>query len=134
MPRCAPRPPAAGCSLRTEATLAFDGSEVADVAAVDDRLCVRFAAARVAGGWLQAIELDLSGATWTGAPADCLGRVAEGRAQVDGRERGLAIPSELAGDVALELHFANGATLVARGRALALAPRGELRFVEDFSC
>ena len=120
--------------MRTEAALAFDGSEVAEIVAADDRLGVRFAAARVAGGWLQAIELDLSGATWTGAPADCLGRVADGRVRVDGHERALAIPSALAGDIALELRFAHGAALVARGRALALAPRGALRFVEDFSC
>jgi len=116
--------------------LALAGSELGG-AVVDagDVLRLRLAAARVAGGWLQGLELSLAGASPTEAMARaCIGRIAEGRVRVDGHERRLAVPCELAGDVVLELCMAGGATLLARGRALALAPRGPTRFFDDYSC
>ena len=120
--------------MQTERALAFADSEASAVIADAGTLRVRFAAARVDGGWLQSLELALADATWTGTLADCLGRVAEGRVRIDGRETArLAIPCELAGDIALDLRFANGAALAARGHALSVA-LGGARAVDDFSC
>ena len=113
----------------------FADSEASAVAVDADILRIRFAAARVDDGWLQSLDLALAGATWTGPLGECIGRIAEGQVRVDGRALArLAVPCELAGDIALELRFANGAALAARGRALVVATRADTRPVDDFSC
>ena len=121
--------------MRTEPALDFADSEASAVTADGTTLRIRFAAARVDGGWLPSLELALTGATWTGTLGDCIGRIAEGRVRVDGRESArLTIPCALAGDIALELRFANATTLSARGRALSVTPPGDAQAVDDFSC
>ena len=113
----------------------FADSEAGAVAVDADILRIRFAAARVDDGWLQSLDLALAGAAWTGTLGECIGRIAEGQVRVDGRALArLAVPCELAGDIALELRFANATTLSARGRALSVTPPGDAQAVDDFSC
>ena len=115
--------------------LRFADSEAGGASADAGTLRIRFAAARVDDGWLQSLDLALAEATWTGALGECIGRIAEGHARVDGRALArLAVPCELAGDIALELRFANGAVLAARGCTLTVATRADTRPVDDFSC
>jgi hypothetical protein len=116
------------------AKLVLAESEVSAVALEGGALRVRFAAARVAGGWLNGLELVVEAATGANTIAGTPGRVVEARAIVDGRVPALAIPSRTIGDVTLSLRFANGLALEARGDALVLALRADARFAEDFAC
>jgi hypothetical protein len=119
---------------RPGATLVLAESEVSAVALEGGALRVRFAAARVAGGWMNGLELVVEGATGARTIAGTPGRVVEARATVDGRLPALAIPSRTVGDIALSLRFANGLELEARGDALVLSPAADARFAEDFAC
>ena len=120
--------------------LEFHDSELRDVV-VDGRVVRwRLSAAAVrndAGerGWLGSVELELGQAGVIGDAAHAFGKITEGRLRHDGRDSArLDIPATLRGELELSLRLANGAHVVAQGRALEARLGADTRFSPDLSC
>ena len=118
----------------------FFDSEVRDVRVDGDVVRVRFSAAAVlrddgARGWLQGVTLALPRASLAGDVAHAFGRIVEGRVLHDGQSLSrLAVPCALSGELELQLRFANGASVRARGQAVELSSAPGAAFAEDLSC
>lgn len=126
-------------------SLMLADSEVAFVAAVQGGVRIRLSAAHVlrseapgqrpTPGFSRAVELWLAGAEPPADGGDFMGRIAQGRAQIEGRWAAqLALPSSLAGPVRLELAFANGSQLALDAAALSCRYAGEPNFSESLFC
>jgi hypothetical protein len=128
------------------AAIEFHDSEVSVIEPLEDSLHVRFSAAYVhrsegvpgsdAGdGYLQAVDLELKGAVWSGVLPECLGELSGGSLTVNQAVMPLVpLPFEAEGQVHLRLMFANGAELAVEALAIQLVQRGEARYVECFNC
>ncbi|MEI8171213.1 MAG: hypothetical protein WCG50_16195 [Rhodoferax sp.] len=126
--------------------LEFHGSEVSSVVSVNSDIHVVFSAAHVqrsistpgidaSDGYEQAVELQLRQAVWTGSLNECIGNLSEGELSVDQTSvKRVPLPFQAVGNVALNLHFSNGAVLSAWGTSVKLSQRAQTPFVENFAC
>lgn len=118
----------------------FFDSEAREVAVDGDVVRVRFSAAAVqredgARGWLPGVTLAMSRASLAGDAAHAFGRIIEGHVLHDGQSLSrLAVPCALSGGLELQLRFANGASVSARGEAVELSSAPGAAFAEDLSC
>jgi len=128
------------------AAFEFHDSEVSKIEANTGALIVTFSAAYVhrsegtpgvdnGEGYVQAVELQIAGATWKGTLEECVGNLSDGDLFLtDTPVRLVPLPFEAAGRVRLELQFTNGTALWASGTSVQVRHAGEARFVELFSC
>ena len=126
--------------------LAWADSEVRGVEAQGDGLRIDFSAAqawpvhdgqvlRSEAGYARAVALLFVGARWDGDLADCIGRLSEGRLQIDGRwQSQLALPSAVDGPVQAELRFGNGTPLVVTAQGLRCDWIAGPDFAESYAC
>jgi hypothetical protein len=124
--------------------VAFADSEVASVARVGTALHIRLAAAAAlsAGegpapthGHVAGVTLVLGDAVVDTPLHELLGRIAAGRVELGGRWLAqVALPSDSAGPVRLELAFANRGVLAATGGAFTCRTDGTPRFTESLAC
>lgn len=122
----------------------FADSEVASVARVGTALHIRLAAAAArstgAGqasthGHVAGVTLVLGDAVAEQPLHELLGRITTGRVEIGGRWLSqVALPSDSAGPVRLELAFANRGMLAAAGSAFACRTDGTPRFTESLAC
>jgi hypothetical protein len=127
-------------------TLEFHDSEVSRIEADGDALTVRFSAAHVRGfagrsdtdggrGYAQPLAMQFSEAVWQGAPGECIGRLAGGKAVINAVARSaLELPCACRGSIDVELEFKNGTRLSVNAKALNCRFTNETKFVEDFRC
>lgn len=124
-------------------SLQFHDSEVRDVQATGEGLIVAFSAAAVrssdrrngADGYVMNLEMLLTRATWSGAPADGVGRLSTGVLSIDDVPISpLPLPFARDGQVEVRLNFANGTLLSIAAAAVALRFSGEPRWVESYAC
>lgn len=126
-------------------SLVLADSEVAFVAAAQGGVRIRLSAAHVlrsealgqrpTPGFSRGVVLWLAGAEPPADGGDFMGRIAQGRARIEGRWAAqLALPSSWAGPVRLELAFANGSQLVLDAEALSCCHEGEPNFSESLFC
>jgi len=109
-------------------------------------LTIRFSAAHVRGfggrsdtdggsGYAQPLAMQFGEATWQGALADCIGRLAGGKAVINGVTHSvLELPCVCDGAISVELDFKNGTHLSVSAKSLNCQFTGETKFVEDFRC
>lgn len=126
--------------------LEFADSEVGRVEADGDALTIRFSAAHVRGfagrsdadgghGYAQPLAMKFGEAVWQGTIAECIGRLAGGKAVINGVARPtLELPCACDGAISVELEFRNGAHLRATAKSLSCRFTDETKFVEDFRC
>ena len=126
--------------------LEFHDSEVSASQSKDGGLSVAFSAAYVhhsegvpgvdtGSGYVQALEMLLQQATWSGSLGSCLGRLSDGHISVGGQHLPLVpLPYESRGPVKVELVFQNGESLTATAGRAIIRFVGEPRFVESFRC
>jgi len=130
--------------LPNETRLLFHDSEVRRIAADAGAgtLEIHFSAARVResgaqgddDAYLGGVTLALSLARWTGPVAVCIGRIASGAVTMDHTHLvTLPLAADLAGELRLELQFANGSQLHAEAQRLVLHAQGATR-TGDFAC
>ena len=133
-------------SALSSTTLEFHDSEMSSVVAVNSDMHVVFSAAHVhqssstpgrdaSEGYVQAVELQLHQAVWTGSLDECIGNLSEGELKVDEASVQLVpLPFQAIGKVTLSLQFSNGAVLSATGTSVTLSQRDPPKFVENFAC
>jgi hypothetical protein len=133
--------------LHPETTFVFHDSEVRRIVADAGAgtLQILFSAARVcmpqagaAGddedGYLAGVELQIAEARWTGPVAVCIGRLASGAVMAAGAHRVvLPLDADLAGELRIELQFANGSQLHVEARRLVMRA-GEAHPSGDYAC
>jgi hypothetical protein len=120
--------------------LVFADSEVAGIQVQGDTLRVRFAAAAVeAGGgeagYLPGLDLLLHGATWTGDPAACFGRLAQATlSDAVSRFSRLELPFDGPGPWEAEFSFQHGARLLVRAARATAVPAEGQRWQPSYAC
>ena len=126
--------------------LEFHDSEVSAIQSRDETLSVVFSAAYVhhskgvpgvdaGSGYVQALEMLMQQATWSGSLGSCLGRLSSGHISIGSQRLSLIpLPYTSEGPVNVELVFQNGESLKATAARLHIGFAGEPRFVESFSC
>lgn len=119
--------------------LSLADSEVRSVEPQGDGLRVAFSAAQVQSvdetGYVQALELVFDQATWTGSPADAVGRLRDARLWVDGaRWSPITPPCTATGAVRAELLFGNGTVLSVQAAAAHWRFTGDPRFQVSMAC
>jgi hypothetical protein len=126
--------------------IVFADSEVASCTEAGGTLRVRFAVAHVTDvddttfrgqrpGHVPGVELVCRGGPWSAPQAGLAGRLAHGRLRVAGDWfHHLPLPHQQAGDLWLELRFANGAGIEGPLTALAITVPPEAAFSESFAC
>jgi hypothetical protein len=126
--------------------LEFHDSEISRIETDGDALTVRFSAAHVRGfasrsdtdsgsGYAQPLAMQFDEAAWQGALAECIGRLAGGKAVINGVARSvLELPCACNGAISVEFEFKNGAHLSVRAKSAHCRFTGETKFVEDFRC
>ena len=126
--------------------LEFHDSEVRAVRSKDESLLIVFSAAYVhhsegvpgvdaGSGYVQALEMLLQQATWSGSLGSCLGRLSDGHISVGGQRLSLVpLPYESGEPIKVELVFQNGESLNATAARVHIGFTGEPRFVESFRC
>jgi hypothetical protein len=122
--------------------LVFADSEVAGIDVLGDGLRVRFAAAAVEpsggsgeAGYLLDFDLLLQGATWTGDPAACFGRLVDGwLSDSVSRLTRLELPFDGPGPWDAVFAFPHGVQLAARASHVTAVPRGDQRFRPSYAC
>jgi hypothetical protein len=126
--------------------LELHDSEVGACRSRDQDLCIAFSAAYVhhsegapgvdsGSGYVQALEMLLQQASWSGSLPSCLGRLSDGRISAGGQHLQLVpLPCDLNGPVRLELTFQNGEALAVTAARMTVRFTGEPRFVESFKC
>ena len=127
-------------------TLEFHDSEISRIETDGDTLTIRFSAARVRGlagrsdadggsGYAQPLVMEFREAAWQGVIAECIGRLAGGKAVINGVTRSvLELPCNCDGTISVELDFKNGAHLSVNAKSLNCRLTSETKFVEDFRC
>ena len=133
-------------SAQSSTSLEFHDSEVSCVVAKNSDIHVVFSAAHVhqssstpgcdAGdGYVQAVELQLHQAVWTGSLDECVGNLSDGELNVEEISvQLLPLPFHAMGKVTLSLQFSNGVVLSATGTSVTLSQRDPPKFVENFAC
>ena len=127
--------------------LEFHDSEVSTVQPNGEDLSISFSAAYVhrsegapgvdaGSGYVQALEMLLHRATWSGELRACLGRLSGGYLCSGGQRLPLVpLPYESAGGpIRVEFVFQNGESLTATAERIVVRFTGEPRFVESFKC
>jgi hypothetical protein len=129
-----------------KADLEFHDSEILSVDTDERSLVIRFSAAHVRGyaersdadggkGYAQPLAMRFGEATWQGTIAECIGRLAGGKAVINGVARSsLELPCACDGTISVELEFKNGAHLRVNAKSLSCRFTDETKFVEDFRC
>lgn len=124
----------------------FRDSEVSCVRAVNGDVHVSLSAAsarRSAGapggdarhGYVQAVELCLHQAAWSGRLNECVGGLSDGELKVDGAAiPWVSLPFQGVGNIALTLAFSNGTLLCAEATQVSVSQRGQPQFTENFAC
>jgi hypothetical protein len=128
------------------AALEFHDSEVSAIRPKDGGLSISFSAAYVqrsegapgvdaGSGYVQALEILLRRANWSGELRPCLGRLSDGHLCSGGQRLPLVpLPYESAGSISVELVFQNGEMLTATAEGAVIRFVGDPRFVESFRC
>lgn len=121
-------------------------SEVSSLTQTDDALVIRLAAASVERaalqhggksmpGYSRGVSLWLHAVQVEHLHSPFIGRVSSGRLQVAGSAlKSIPTPFETASSVQLELHLANGASLLASSQRLSVRFEGEVNFSESLAC
>ncbi len=123
--------------------LQFHDSEVRQISANGDELCVAFSAASVRRldtvdrreGYVLNLEMQLAGVACEGSLAEAVGRLSSGALCADGAHVSpVPLPWAREGQVAVTLNFANGTALSVAARSVELRFAGEPRWVESYAC
>ena len=132
--------------LLLNTALEFHDSEISRVETDGDTLTIRFSAAHVRGyggradadggsGYAQPLAMQFSEAAWQGVVAECIGRLAGGKAVINSvTHSALELPCNCNGAISVELEFKNGAHLSVRAESVQCEFTGATQFVEDFRC
>jgi len=126
-------------------SLTFADSEVADLDASGNSIHIRLSAAHVfrgdtedgkpMEGFARAVRLVLLGARLPAAPADFIGRIAQGRIGVGGGwASGMPLPGTVAGPLQVELALYNHSQLTVSADGIECRFEGEPNFAESLFC
>ena len=128
------------------AALEFHDSEVRAIQPKDGDLSIVFSAAYVhhsegvpgvdaGSGYVQALEMFLQQAMWSGSLKSCFGKLSDGHVSAGEQRLSLIpLPYESSAPVKVELVFQNGESLVATAARAVIRFIGEARFIESFRC
>jgi len=128
------------------AAIEFHDSEISSVVSEAGRLYIRFSAAYIhksvgvpgvdsGGGYVQAIVIQLERAQWIGQLNECVGKLSDGKLEVNGQEQKLVpLPFTVVGHIRLTLQFSNGTELSVTAGDLEVSQIGEARYIESFAC